>query len=327
MSKVRTLSYALNHAIQDNFCPGESKRSAKFQLQGETDNKIYSYAHKDCLHSTAKDFAKFVKENFGTRTVYEIDYKQLAAYLEHKAKTCNEKTLLKTVSLLAKLELCCKCTYSSKKINWNTKDLVVPISANKTGITKDKPMDWATSQKIIDYMTRPGTHSEAYRSLELSRLLGMRVEETVNARANRFHFEPSKDYPLGYVEICKGDGAKGNRPRIIPIQTKEQLETLKSLCSGRTGNDFIVQKSKIGNQPLEKKSISKSFNRALKALDLDQYKGNLNHALRKDWAQRSYDLYRETHTKSESIRYVNRILGHGEERSLSELSHYVNNIW
>lgn len=285
MSKIRTLSYAINHAIQENFCPGESKRSAKFQLQGETDNKIYSYAHKDGLHSTAKDFAKFIKENFGTRTVYEIDYKQLAAYLEHKAETCNEKTLLKTVSHLTKLELCCKCTYASKKINWNTKELVVPISANNTGITKDKPMDWATSQKVIDYMTRPGTHSEAYRSLELSRLLGMRVEETVNARANRFHFEPSKDYPLGYVEICKGDGAKGNRPRVIPIQTTAQLEALKSLCSGRTGNDFIIQ------------------------------------------AQRSYDLYRETHTKSESVRYVNRILGHGEERSLSELSHYVNNIW
>ena len=186
MSKVRTLSYTLNHAIQENFCPGESKRSAKFQLHGETDNKIYSYAHKDCLHSTAKDFAKFVKENFGTRTVYEIDYKQLAAYLEHKAKTCNEKTLLKTVSHFTKLELCCKCTYASKKINWNTKDLVVPISANKTGITKDKPMDWA---------------------------------------------------------------------------------------------------------------------------------------------QRSYDLYRESHTKSESVRYVNRILGHGEERSLSELSHYVSEVW
>jgi len=327
MSKVRTLSYAINHAIQENFCPGESKRSAKFQLQSETDNKIYSYAHKDGLHSTAKDFAKFVKKNFGTRTVYEINYKQLAAYLEHKAETCNEKTLLKTVSHLAKLELCCKCTYSSKKINWNTKELVVPISANNTSITKDKPMDWATSQKVIDYMTRPGTHSEAYRSLELSRLLGMRLEETVNARANRFHLEPCKDYPFGFVEIGKGDGAKGNRPRIIPIQTKEQLEALKSLCAGRIGNDFIVQKSKIRNQPLEKKSVSKSFNRALKILGLEQYKGNLNHALRKDWAQRSYDLYREAHTKNESVRYVNRILGHGEERSLSELSHYVNNIW
>ena len=163
--------------------------------------------------------------------------------------------------------------------------------------------------------------------MELSRLLGMRVEQTVNARANRFHFESSKDYPFGYVEIRKGDGAKGNRPRLIPIQTKEQLETLKSLCADRTGNDFIVQKSKIGNQPLEKKSVSKSFNRALKTLGLEQYKGNLNHALSKDWAQRSYDLYRESHTKSESVRYVNRILGHGEERSLSELSHYVSKIW
>ena len=64
MSKVRTLSYALNRAIQENFSPGESKRSAKFQLQGETDNKIYSYAHKDGLHSTAKDFSKFTKETF-----------------------------------------------------------------------------------------------------------------------------------------------------------------------------------------------------------------------------------------------------------------------
>ena len=60
MSKVRTLGYALNHAIQENFSPGESKRSAKFQLNGEADNKIYSYAHKDALHSTAKDFAKFI---------------------------------------------------------------------------------------------------------------------------------------------------------------------------------------------------------------------------------------------------------------------------
>lgn len=327
MSKVRTLSYALNHAIQENFCPGESKRSAKFQLQGETDNKIYSYAHKDALHSTAKDFAKFIKENFGTRTVYEIDYKQLAAYLEHKSENCNEKTLLKIVSHLAKLELCCKCTYSSKKINWNTKELIVPIGVNNTGITKDKPMDWTTSQKVIDYMTRPGTHSEAYRSLELSRLLGMRVEETVNARANRFHLEPSRAFPFGYVEIRKGDGSKGNRPRLIPIQTKEQLESLKTICAGRTGNDFIVQKSKFGNQPLDKKSISKTFSRALKDLGLEKYNGNLNHALRKNWAQRSYDLYRENNTKSESVRYVNRILGHGEERSMTELSKYVNNIW
>ena len=327
MSKVRTLSYAINHAIQENFCPGESKRSAKFQLQGETDNKIYSYSHKDSLHSTAKDFAKFTKETFGVRTVYEIDSKHIAAYIEHKAETCNEKTLLKVSSHLAKLELCCKCTYSSEKINWGVKEIIIPVSANNSGITKDKPMDWETSQKIVDYMTRPGTRSEAYRSLELSRLLGMRVEETVNARANRFHLEPSPAFPFGYVEIRKGDGSKGNRPRIIPIQTKEQLESLKTICAGRTGNDFIVQKSKFGNQPLDKKSISKTFSRALKDLGLEKYSGNLNHALRKDWAQRSYDMYRENHTKSETVRYVNRILGHGEERSLSELSHYVNDIW
>ena len=327
MSKVRTLGYALNHAIQENFCPGESKRSAKFQLHGETDNKVYSYAHKDGLHSTAKDFAKFTKETFGIRTVYEIDSKHIAAYIEHKAKTCNEKTLLKLSSHLAKLELCCKCTYSSEKINWGVKDVIIPVSANNSGITKDKPMDWETSQKVIDYMTRPGTRSEAYRSLELSRLLGMRVEETVNARADRFHLEPSRAFPFGYVEIRKGDGSKGNRPRIIPIQTKEQLESLKTICAGRAGNDFIIQKSSIGNKPLGKKSVSKAFSRALKDLGLEKYKGNLNHALRKDWAQRSYDLYRENHTKSESVRYVNRILGHGEERSMTELSKYVNNIW
>lgn len=176
-------------------------------------------------------------------------------------------------------------------------------------------------------MTRPGTRSEAYRSLELSRLLGMRVEETVNARADRFHLEPSRAFPFGYVEIRKGDGSKGNRPRIIPIQTKEQLESLKTICAGRTGNDFIIQKSKVGNQPLNKKSISKSFSRALEDLELEKYKGNLNHALRKDWAQRSYDLYRENHTKSKTVRYVNRILGHSEERSMTELSKYVNDIW
>ena len=327
MSKVRTLSYALNHAIQENFCPGESKRSAKFQLQGKTDNKIYSYSHKDSLHSTAKDFANFTKEIFGIRAVYEIDPKHIAAYIEHKAKTCNEKTLLKLSSHLAKIELCCKYTYSSEKINWDVKEIIIPVSANNSGITKDKPMDWKTSQKIIDYMTRPGTRSEAYRSLELSRLLGMRVEETVNARADRFHLESCRAFPFGYVEIRKGDGAKGNRPRIIPIQTKEQLESLKTICAGRVGNDFIIQKSRIGNQPLCKKSVSKSFNRALKELGLEKYNGNLNHALRKDWAQRSYDMYRENHTKNESVRYVNQILGHGEERSLSELSHYVNNIW
>lgn len=188
-------------------------------------------------------------------------------------------------------------------------------------------MDWETSQKIIDYMSRPRTRSEAYRSLELSRLLGMRVEETVNARADRFHLEPSRAFPFGYVEIRKGGGSKGNRPRIIPIQTKEQLESLKTICAGRVGNDFIIQKSSIGNQPLDKKSISKSFNRALNDLGLEKYKGNLNHALRKDWAQRSYDMYRENHTRSETVRYVNRILGHGEERSMTELSKYVNHIW
>lgn len=73
--------------------------------------------------------------------------------------------------------------------------MIIPVSANNSGITKDRSMDWATSQKIIDYMTRPGTRSEAYRSLELSRLLGMRVEETVNAHADRYHLEPSRAFP------------------------------------------------------------------------------------------------------------------------------------
>ena len=75
-----------------------------------------------------------------------------------------------------------------------------------------------------------------------------------------------------------------------------------------------------------KKTISKSFILALKDLGLEKYKGNLNHALCKDWAQRSYDLYRENHTKGETVRYVNQILVHGEERSMTELSKYVNNI-
>ena len=136
MSKVRTLSYTLKHAIQENFCPGESKRSAKFQLQDETDTKIYSCAHKDGLHSTATDFAKFAKEMFGTRTVYEIDSKQIAVYLEHKTETCNEKTLLKLSSHLTKLALCCKCTYSSKKIDWNVKEVIIPVSANNSTLQR-----------------------------------------------------------------------------------------------------------------------------------------------------------------------------------------------
>lgn len=331
MSKKTSLTYQINSAINACFCPGQSKRAYKYDHHMKTDYKIFSYAEKDAMHEIGKNLAKYVHKKFGINYVRDIKQEHIQDWLDNKALTSSQNTLNRYDSAIRKLEQICVKHFGSGNnpethFKWNTDKIIIPESQSSVSYKKTLSMDFNTSRKLIDYFKSDNKKSDVWRSVILSSYAGLRVEETSKLRVERIHIEPSKHGEYGYIEIRKGDGSKGNRPRIIPITNKTTADMLLSVIADRENGEYIVRNSKSPHSPLKQGSITKALERALFDLKLTHYKGNLNHAMRKNWAQNMYDEYRKSHTKEETIRYVNTILGHGEQRSIAELAHYCNNI-
>lgn len=75
-------------------------------------------------------------------------------------------------------------------------------------------------------------------------------------------------------------------------------------------------------------NITSQFRKTLVTMGLDkEYAHTKNHALRKDFSQRFYDMIREMKGKVVAIEATNRVLGHGATRSVQELTAYVANMW
>lgn len=331
MSHNPSLSYQIQIAINKAFSPGESKRSAKIENHGNLKHKIYSLEEKKSMHDISKNLGNYLQDTYALKNVIDIRTEHLQAWLSEKTYTVADSTLIRYLSALKKIERICNYRYHhflppGEQIQWHTDTLILPKSVFTDSYTKDKSMSIEDAQKIINHMKSVGRKSDVWRSVSLSMLTGMRVEETSYARRDRFHFEPGPKGEFGYIEIRKGDGSKGNRPRIVPITNQADQESIKALVFDRSGSEFIIQNSRKKGMHLDKGSITKGFERALNDLGMQEYKGNQNHALRKDWAQRRYDEYRADHEKTETIAYVNTILGHGTKRSVTELKHYCHNI-
>ena len=69
--------------------------------------------------------------------------------------------------------------------------------------------------------------------------------------------------------------------------------------------------------------ITNSDGKTLKS----EYQNTGFHAIRKNFAQREYDRYRETHTRQEALDHVSAQLGHGAGRDLATLQRYIANIY
>lgn len=315
------IKYQINSAINDAFCPGRSKRSDKFSQNG-LEWRIYSYSHKDAMHEVGKNLIDFCSKVYGIKLLNQVEPEMIQAWIDSKAETCNELTLKGYISNIKKLELIAAHKFDG--IAWESSSVSLPASNKLGGIVKDKVMSDEVADQVINEM-RKGV-ALTWRSVELSRSLGLRIEETVGVSVKDLILDGGGD-GFGTFVIRKGCGSKGNRPRIIPIPDAETGKRLADMVKGMDIDSLIVYNIKTGAK-LSKDAPNKAFVRALSKLGFyEEYKANLNHALRKNFATKYFNEYRKTHSRKDTVGRVNEILGHGRQRSEGELKTYVHDIY
>lgn len=318
---MSNLKYQINSAINDAFCPSRSKRSDKFTKEG-LEWRIYSYSHKDCMHEVGKNLMGFCAANYGVRLLTQITPSMIQEWIDKKAQSCNDLTLKGYLSNIKKLELIAAHKFNG--VVWGSNTISLPAANKIGGIIKDKVMTDEVADVVISEMRRGGALT--WRSVELSRSLGLRIEETVGVSVRDLILDGGGD-GFGTFVIRKGCGSKGNRPRIIPIPDAETGKRLADMVKGMDLDSLIVYNIKSGSK-LSKDAPNKAFVRALTKLGLyEEYKANLNHALRKNFATKYFNKYRLTHSRKDTVARVNEILGHGRQRSEGELKAYVHDIY
>lgn len=159
-----------------------------------------------------------------------------------------------------------------------------------------------------------GSRSRAGASVVLSYRAGLRIEETCGVRFERFSDTGGK-WGYGAVTVLRGDGSKGNRPRTIDIPTKEARDDIRQIVQGLQPGQLIVAKK--DGSAYDKRSVTRTIARHMDKLEFsDEWKQNKNHAMRKSFAQDCYDVARRSGmSKRDALAYVNRQLGHSENRS------------
>ena len=124
----------------------------------------------------------------------------------------------------------------------------------------------------------------------------------------------------------KGGGAKGDRPRIIPIISIEAQQALRKAAAGKQPADYIA--SKEDGRKMTADNVQRALREWMDKAVGRKYKGNRCHGMRKTWAQSYYDLLRKNGcTKAEAISKTNAVLGHGTNRGPSGIKMYVARMW
>ena len=322
----QNIAKQLENVIYGCASPCHSKRADKFNKAIDTPWKIYANTSFDDMLDLAKNLGKFVREHYPEKTrAYQINRDMVQAYFNSKPGNWNDETMWTNYSRIKKLEICCKHVYFRDKdnFNWDMENIIVPKSTKEVKHKKDKPIPVDIAKAAITDLEKKA--SEAVNGVKASFCTGMRAEETTCLKVKNIHFTKG-EFGFGWIQIVRGPdgGAKGGRPRKIPILDKADQDMLKSVVAGKKPDDYIVV-SERGDK-MEPGTVSSAFCEALKERHGDTYLYNALHGLRKTWAQRYYDITREKYDKKQAIAKTNAVLGHGYKRGPQGIKNYVKNM-
>ena len=322
----QTIKKQLENVVYGCISSGHSKRADKFNDAIDTSWKIYSDTSWQDMRDLARNLGDYIRDHHPDITrVYHIGSEVIQAYLESKASTCVDETLRKIYSRLKKFESCCKHVYfrDKDKFNWGMEKVTVPKSIKVAEYKKDKPIPLEVAKTAIFDLHEK--RSETVNAVVVSTYVGTRVEESTCLKVGNIHFSGG-EFGLGWVQIIKGSegGAKGGRPRVIPIINKEAHDTLKSVVAGKNPDDYVVSTTK--GDKMTPDNVNVMFRDVLKERHGDTYLFNGCHGLRKSFAQRYYDIVREKRSKEEAVSKTNMVLGHGKNRGEQGIKTYVANM-
>lgn len=324
MRKISSLSNQGQQAIISCIALGESKRRAMHQAGGGPDWKIYSVAYLNDLKATNKDLMQYIhKKHPECKYIREIKPEMIQEWINDKKKGgVSQSQLGKLMTHVIKLQKCYKHKYSG--INLHLEAVTTPIC--QIGVPdkqRDLVMDDETYKTVLATMPK---NTETWKSVVLSHALGLRIAETANIHADRISLTGGR-WGFGQVVLNGStDGTKGGRWRTVDILSQEDLDDIKSCLDGVRTDQTVIRKP--NGDPYKPDSLNAAIDRAMQKVGLaDDWKQNKNHALRKNFAQRCYDLIRiDGGNKKKAVAYANQQLGHGDNRR-DLTSVYIANQW
>ena len=313
---MSNLGYQMTSAINACTRDGQSKRGFKQRHNGNTGAFVFGLTYKSDLCETAKEMAKFVHiKHPDVKLVKGITPDMVKDYIAFKRRNCSANTVNKIISHIRKIDAILQRIYRSPGFSAD----LAPVAASDP--VRNKTISDPDFDRLIASLK--SSRSDVWRSAILSRYAGLRLAETAGVKMERF--DPTGGaWGFGTLELKKGDGSKGNRPRIIDIPTQEAREAIQSAVYGRQPGQLIVCKG--NGQKYDTRSITRTLSRHIKRLGMD-YDQNRSHALRKAFAQSYYDTCRNAGMdRKNALAAVNEQLGHSGNRSdLSKT--YVHNQW
>jgi integrase len=300
---ARNLKYQFMTAINDNFKEGQDKHSIK--SAGEMNGtRIFSYGDREGLKDVSANFSNWMKEHHSDiKLVKEITSDHIQNFLNEKAETCTQATVEQYATKFNKLEKVVNTTFGIKA---DYQGFVVPAV-----IRNEKVRDSALSREDFKKLEAGFSESKsaAKEAIQLSSRLGLRVSETVKVQGRDINLDK------GTVHIHDG---KGGRDRDVPIRAEDKayFADLKE----RTGHNERIC-------PVKYESVNTAVRRCMKRVGIsEKYKDTSIHAIRKMYAQESYDRFKEQDMESrEALGKVSELLGHGEDR-MGLIKEYVLKI-
>lgn len=300
---ARNIKYQFKNAIDDNFKGGKDKHSMK--REGKMDNtRIFSYSDRNNLIDVSANFSNWMKKNHNEiKLVKDIKAKHIQKFLNEKAKTTSQATVNQYASKFNKLQNIINKTYGTKA---DYKGFIVPTTIRDKKV-RNSSLSKEDFKKLEDSFSN--SKSSAKHAIQLTARSGLRVAETVKLKG--------KDIDLVKNTIHVHEG-KGKRSRDVPIRPEDRAY-FNDLKASVGSNERIC--------PVRSGSINAAVRRHMRHLGIsDKYKDTNIHAIRKMYAQHSYNKLRgDGLGRREALGKVSILLGHGEDR-IALMKEYVLEI-
>lgn len=299
----RSLKSQIVHACSASFY-GDSDQGIKGgygvskhidKRSGQKMGKIYSYNTYNNRQAVAKEFADFMKENHQEiKRAVDLNERHATEFIAKKSNEVNTNTLNYLRSELKGIAESINHTYKSCNVNLDTPTL----AGNSNKNVKTVSMVKEDYTKLVDsYNTEFDTGAVGVQVIYAS---GLRSHEVCKLRGTDIKIIDDK----AIVHVASG---KGGRSRDIEIKDKERVDILQDISN-------YFGESKVCD--IKPSSLEANVARHLKQINTSQdYKYNVCHSIRKEYAQDSYDqLKADGKSVSEAWGTVCENLGHSADR-------------
>ena len=323
MGKSKTLGFQIHSALSEINLQDKEKRieifnrensthfdnvgKRAFKQNGTSINYIFSKRSAENITEKAKNFVKFLKDNYGIKMVRDITPQMCIEYLNTKSG-CSTKTVSAYKNMLEKVAFACSQKFKCDNFYSNE---VRHYKVSDTYKTDSKRI--YTNEQIEKIYNYKGSRQAEIKTMAF---LGCRVSELINIKVSDINLSKHtfattvKDGRIDTFSSVhiKGKGGKDSYRVILP----QYREFFKDLISGKGENERLF------DLPTDTKKarleMSNEIRRITKSLDIPQ--SGKNHEFRKYHCQLALNHYISKgwdREKAEKF-VIQRHLSHSGER-------------